>query len=54
MIALILFTGHRDIMGEHANGRATQFAAIAGAAIVLALNVVLILTAVGLPVPGLG
>ncbi len=53
MIALLLFTGRRDIMGDHVNGRATQIAASAGAAIVLALNVVLILTAIGAPIPGL-
>ena len=53
MVALLLFTGRRDIMGDHVNGRATQIAAIAGAAIVLALNIVLILTAVGVPIPGL-
>ena len=54
MIALIRFTGRRDIMGDHVNGRSTQVAAIVGAAIVLALNVVLILTALGAPIPGLG
>lgn len=54
MVALILFTGRRDIMGDHVNGRSTQVAAIIGAAIVLALNVVLILTALGAPIPGLG
>jgi len=54
MIALLLFTGRRDIMGEHANGRAVQIAAIVGAAIVLALNVVLILSTLGVAIPGLG
>lgn len=53
MIALLLFTGRRDIMGEHANGRAVQAAAIAGAAVVLALNIVLILTTIGISIPGL-
>jgi manganese transport protein len=53
MIALVLFTARRDIMGRFANGRWTSGAAIAGAAIVLALNVVLLLQAFGVPIPGL-
>ena len=53
MIALLMFTGRRDIMGEHVNGPATRIAAALGAAIVLALNVVLILSAIGAPIPGL-
>lgn len=54
MIALLLFTGRRDIMGDHVNGRAVQAAAIVGAAIVLILNIVLILSAAGVTIPGLG
>jgi len=54
MIALLLFTGRRDIMGDHVNGRAVQAAAIVGAAIVLVLNIVLILSAAGVTIPGLG
>jgi manganese transport protein len=42
MIALLIFTGRRDIMGTFANSRFTAALAIAGTAIVLALNVVLI------------
>ena len=42
MIALIVFTGRRDIMGEFANGPLTRAAALIGAAIVLALNLFLI------------
>ena len=42
MIALLIFTGRRDIMGAFANSRFTAALAIAGTAIVLALNVVLI------------
>ena len=53
MIALVLFTSRRDIMGRFANGRWTSGAAIAGAAIVLALNVVLLLQTSGVPIPGL-
>ena len=47
MIALLMFTRRPDLMGTFANGRATQAAAIAGTAIVLALNVFLILQTLG-------
>ncbi|MGU3540566.1 Nramp family divalent metal transporter [Methylobacterium sp. A54F] len=53
MIALVLFTRRRDLMGPFANGRLTQVAAVAGAAVVLALNCVLLAQAFGLPIPGL-
>jgi manganese transport protein len=53
MIALILFTGRRDIMGPLANGRLAHWAAIGGTALVLALNLVLILQSFGVPIPGL-
>ncbi len=53
MIALVLFTARRDIMGEFANRRLTTFAAYAAAAIVLTLNLVLILLTFGVPIPGL-
>jgi manganese transport protein len=38
MIALLMFTRRRDLMGEFANGPLTNVAAIVGAAVVLALN----------------
>jgi manganese transport protein len=53
MIALVLFTRRRDIMGEFANRRLTDVAAIAGATIVLLLNLVLLLQTFGLAIPGL-
>jgi manganese transport protein len=53
MIALMLFTGRRDIMGTFANGRLTRVAALIGTALVLVLNFVLIAQAVGLEIPGL-
>ena len=53
MIALVLFTARRDIMGEFTNRRYTTFAAYAAAAIVLTLNVILILLTLGVPIPGL-
>ena len=51
VIALIVFTGRRDIMGAFVNSRLTQTAAIAGAVVILALNVVLVLQTFGVPVP---
>jgi manganese transport protein len=38
MIALLMFTRRRAVMGEFVNGRVTHAAAIIGAAVVLALN----------------
>ena len=46
MIALLIFTGRRDIMGDFTNSRLTRVAALVGTAIVLALNVFLIAQAV--------
>jgi manganese transport protein len=43
MVALLMFTGSADIMGRFANRGPTQAAAVAGAAIVLALNILLVL-----------
>src|SRR5580692_10398080 len=53
MIALILFTGRRDIMGAFANGRAINIVAISGTIVVLSLNVLLILQIFGITIPGL-
>lgn len=53
MVALVVFTRRRSVMGPFANGPLTQAAAVAGAALVLALNMVLLAAAFGLPVPGL-
>jgi manganese transport protein len=53
MIALVMFTRRADIMGRFANGPVTNIAAIAGTAIVLALNAVLILQTAGIAIPGL-
>jgi manganese transport protein len=53
MIALLMFTRRGDIMGRFANGRLTNFVAIAGAVVVLSLNVLLILQTFGVTIPGL-
>ena len=54
MIALLIFTARRDVMGRFANSRLTNAAAVAGALVVLTLNVVLLLLTAGVPLPGLG
>jgi manganese transport protein len=53
MIALIIFSGRRDIMGAFANSRVTQIAATVGAGIVIVLNLFLIAQLIGVPIPGL-
>jgi manganese transport protein len=53
MIALVLFTRREDIMGSFANSKLTDILAIAGTAIILVLNVVLILQTAGVNIPGL-
>jgi manganese transport protein len=53
MIALTMFTSRRDIMGGFVNGRLTKIIAIAGTAVVLLLNALLILQTIGVPIPGL-
>jgi len=53
MIALVVFTRRRDIMGAFANSRLTSVGAMAGTIVVLLLNVLLILQTFGVPIPGL-
>lgn len=53
MVALVLFTRRTDIMGEFANRRLTDVAAIGGTAVILVLNVVLLLQTFGVGIPGL-
>lgn len=53
MIALIIFTGRRDIMGAFVNGRLTRIAALVGTAVVLLLNIFLIVQTLGISLPGL-
>jgi manganese transport protein len=54
MIALVLLTRRRGVMGEFANGWLTNVAAVAGTVAVLALNVVLLLQTFGVEPPLLG
>jgi manganese transport protein len=52
IISLLIFTSRADIMGPFVNGRLTRIVAVAGCAVVLALNLFLILQTVGVPIPG--
>ncbi|GLU34098.1 Nramp family divalent metal transporter [Trinickia caryophylli] len=54
MIALVIFTSRRDIMGRFVNSRAVTASAVAATLAIVALNAVLILQTLGMPVPGLG
>jgi manganese transport protein len=51
MIALLVFTGRRDIMGTFTNGRLTRIAAVIGTTVVLVLNLVLIAQTLGVGLP---
>ena len=52
MIALLIFTRRPQLMGAFVNSRLTHAIAIGATVIVLALNAVLILDTLGVPVPG--
>jgi manganese transport protein len=51
MLSLVAFTSRRSIMGEMVNGRLASWVAIAAAGAVLALNVVLLLEYIHVPLP---
>jgi manganese transport protein len=51
MIALIIFTSRRDVMGAYAAGPAVRLLSLGGAAAVLGLNLVLLAQTFGLPIP---
>ncbi|AKJ67701.1 hypothetical protein PATSB16_14890 [Pandoraea thiooxydans] len=53
MIAVAIFTCRRDIMGNFVNRRLVAASALAGAALILALNAVLVLQTFGVAVPGM-
>ncbi len=54
MVALVLFTRNRAIMGAFANNRLIDALAIVGTIVILSLNVVLLLQIFGVPIPSLG
>ena len=53
MIALVMFTRRRDLMGAFANGRALNAAAIAATVVIAALNALLVAQTLGVAIPGL-
>ncbi|MCW6508141.1 Nramp family divalent metal transporter [Lichenifustis flavocetrariae] len=53
MVALVLLTRRRDLMGALANGRLVNGVAVASSVLVLALNAILLLQSFGVPIPGL-
>ena len=53
VIALVIFTRRRDVMGSLVNRRATSIMAIACTALILALNALLIVQTFGGKVPGI-
>jgi manganese transport protein len=53
VIALLIFTRRKDIMGAFANSRLTNVAAIVGAVLILTLNAILLLQTFGMNIPGL-
>ncbi|WP_158819037.1 Nramp family divalent metal transporter [Methylocapsa sp. S129] len=53
VIALLMFTRRKDIMGAFANSRLTNVAAILGTLLILVLNTILLLQAFGVDIPGL-
>jgi len=53
VIALLMFTRRRDIMGAFVNSRLTNVAAIVGTILILTLNAILLLQISGVDIPGL-
>jgi manganese transport protein len=53
ILVLIIFTSRKDIMGAFANSRLTNITACFGALVILGLNAVLLLQALGVAIPGL-
>jgi len=53
VIALLMFTRRKDIMGAFVNSRLTNLAAAVGTVVILALNVILLLQIFGVAIPGL-
>ena len=53
VIALLIFTRRKDIMGAFVNSRLTNIAAVVGALLILTLNAILLLQSFGVNIPGL-
>jgi manganese transport protein len=54
MVALLILTGQRKVMGDFVSSRPMQALAILCAVVVLSLNTVLLLQTVGIAIPGFG
>jgi manganese transport protein len=52
VIALLIFTCRRDIMGEFVNSHLTTAISILGAIVIVTLNIVLLLQFAGVVIPG--
>ncbi len=53
MIALVMFTRRRDIMGEFVNNKLTVILSVIGTVIIVTLNIILLLQVFGINIPGL-
>jgi manganese transport protein len=53
LVALVMFTRDRRIMGAFANSRVVHIAAVIGTAVIVVLNVILLLQTFGVSIPGL-
>ena len=53
MIALVMFTRRRDIMGEFVNNKLTVILSVIGTVIIVTLNIILLLQVFGVNMPGL-
>jgi manganese transport protein len=53
VVALLMITRRKDIMGAFVNGRLTNIAAVVGTVAVLILNVILLMQSFGVDIPGL-
>ncbi|MCT6592581.1 Nramp family divalent metal transporter [Pantoea dispersa] len=54
MIALVMFTRRRDIMGEFTNNKITVMLSVIGTVIIVTLNIILLLQVFGINIHGLG
>lgn len=53
MIALVMFTRRRDIMGEFVNNKLTVILSVIGTVIIVTLNIILLFQVFGVNIPGL-
>jgi manganese transport protein len=51
MVTLLMLTGRQDVMGAYVNSRLTSGLAAVAAALILALNLLLVCQVIGIPIP---